>query len=352
VATDTVIVSDRGGTNPRRLPIFGLAASWELSNLCSLSCFANSEDLRATGLGGDLKGKWLTYESPFGSTCRWGGVITSRPVTDGVAEIAALGWAVLLRGRAVWQRARPTMAPPGALARKALQEASREEPHFLTMGQIDESGSPVLVTWGGEDIVQDVLPSLTADGQSDWLVTFERQFRFGRLGTDRSASVRLCEGRHILTYRAPDDLFILANRLVGVGASREGLESMRRGKRKRRKRRTIRDSDEFISAAVEDITSIRKYGPMERVISYSDTRDVGTIQSRLRRELERSANPTIPLEVSLINEDRIFASFSEGDTVTVELGGAGLRGTLRVRVRALDVGNATMRVAGDFRVTT
>lgn len=204
--SDEAIISDRGGKNPRRLPIANPSCSWELNTAGSFSAFARIRDLRAAGLGHDLKGRWLEWEHPTAG--RWGGVLSGRPVEDGVAELAADGWAKLLSGRVLAEQDTPPPGPIGGLIRRLVIAAGRDDPTFIKLGVIDEGGPSIQIDTGGGDIGDDLLPQLAQDGGAEWYVDADRRINVARkLGRDRSATVRLVEDRHVTNFRLDDDLW-------------------------------------------------------------------------------------------------------------------------------------------------
>lgn len=370
---DEVTISERGGGNPRRLVVMQASCSFAISSAGMFSAFVRLDDLQQAGLPQNIKGMWIRYESEAGP---WFGVITGRPVTDGVCELAAMSAAILLRGRVLDALVRPVSGPAGALMRKVLQEATRDEPTFLTIGTIDESGPSLSLSYGAEDVYNDILPMLAGDSGYEWTVTPDRMFHFARfVGEDKSASVRLVEDRHIAGYRASDDLWMISNRLIGTSAADE-MESKfvmeeytkkkrtrnkaykrgangKRGRKYVKRRQTFKREvwqeqlDPFTSMVTGDIDSIQKYGPLEVVRDYPDTRDLGTIEARLARELSELANPAVAVELTLVNVDDCYRRFVEGDVVWVDIGSAGLSGAFRVKTRSLDSGG--LRVAGDLR---
>lgn len=205
---DEVVISAPGGGEARRVPVVGVQCSWELSNIGSFSGFARIEDLRAVGLGGDLNDVWIEWDHPL--LGRWGGVITERPMTDGVAEISAEGWAGLLRDHLLDQWDQAPDGSGAGIAARALRSSvnPRGSLAFITIGTVDESGLPVGVTLGGQDMASGVLPQLSEEAGLEWLVDSERVLHLGqRLGRDRSAAVRFVEGVEIVTYTLADSAF-------------------------------------------------------------------------------------------------------------------------------------------------
>jgi hypothetical protein len=185
------------------VPVFGVQASEELNAAGTFSAFCRIPDLREAGLGWDLQDRWLAWDGPAGFT--WGGVITGRPVEDGIAEIEAEGWSSLLRGHLLTAFERVPEGGAGGLVRRAVIAANTSGPTFVDIGMIDEGGEPVSATFGGTDVL-DVLSGLTQDGAVEWVVDSSRTIHAARkLGRDVSARVRLVEDRHITAYRIADD---------------------------------------------------------------------------------------------------------------------------------------------------
>jgi hypothetical protein len=90
------IISEPGDIHPQRIAIAAPQLSWEINAPGSFSGFVRLDELRRAGLAGDLRGMWLTYLSSAGE---WGGIVTGRPLADGVAEITGEGFVSLLRGQ-------------------------------------------------------------------------------------------------------------------------------------------------------------------------------------------------------------------------------------------------------------
>src|SRR5262245_18808546 len=165
---DEVIISDYGGINPRRLPVVAVNVSWELNNVGSFSAFTRLADLRDHGCAGELKGSWLEWHHPLAGA--WGGVISGRPINDGVVELAAEGWGALLRHHPLgdWMRLNP--GPAAGLARRGIPAADADEPTYLSLAPVDEYGEWVGFRSGGQDLLDDYLPELVDAGRLEWYV--------------------------------------------------------------------------------------------------------------------------------------------------------------------------------------
>jgi hypothetical protein len=351
IVPDEVIVMDRGGGRARRVPVANVACSWSANAAGTFSAFTRISDLRAVGLGGSLAGRWIEWTHPTAG--RWGGVISGRTISDGIPELAADGWASLLRGRVIVEQQRPPAASPGTIARHLVLAAGREQPTFLSLGTFDEGGEPVSVALGSGDVLDDLLPSITKETGFKWRVDAARRFHFGRnLGRDRSGSVRLVEGRHIVDYRADEDQW-----------------SMRLGQRIR-----VESAEAFARRATRQIA-----GAMPHPARVTDPR-AGSANDRLLETLAttmtgsgllqflddaptRIANEprsqavwanylplTTPLSITVADVDACWRAFDVGDRIRVDLGSGGFAGTLEVMERGLDAAAGTMIVSGDAMV--
>lgn len=314
-----IIISDPGGGHAARVPIVGVQASWSLSNIGTFSGFCRLSDLRAAGWGGDLRGAWLEWS--HATAGRWGGVITGRPVADGIAEIAAEDWGGLLRGQVLDVWSRPQYGSPAGLARMAFAHVAREEPTFLTIGECQETGAlSVAVTLGGQDFLGDVLPSLV-DAGLEWSVDADRVLHLGvRLGQDRSSTVTIDDSREIISYQlANDTLALTPMQQVQVEAAQQALlrdHSQRRARRGWRDPRILplrfRLHGAGLASTVAGVT------PLTTPFS-AQVRDVAGAWGRC-----------------LI-----------GDTVRLVLTGVDFEGVLRIVERSLDTVGRVLSLAGE-----
>lgn len=375
-----MLISSRGGGDARRVPVAGIQASWEVSNAGSFSAFARLDDLRRAGLGADLKGRWLEWTHPTAG--RWGGVITGRPVTEGVAEIAADGWAALLRGR-VLASSEQVIAPAGGLARRAVLAAAQEQATFLRLGTIDEGGQEIGVAFSG-DVGDDVLPNLAESADVEWRVDADRVFHLARrLGTDRAATVRLIEERHVLGARIEDDLWTTASAQVltlgsvpdgggdgGVGTGGTGSGGGSRGGVVTSPRffpwwglvgGLAGFGDDAIGAGwlqrLSDPAPAATYhwpgwggaagiSPPAPAPWAAQPPGVGANNPAVAAP-RHLPPPTVPVELTIADRDQIWAAFDIGDTVRLELGSIGFVGRFRCLVRAVDTTTGAMSAAGE-----
>ena len=365
IRPDEITVMEHGGTNPRRVPVTGVSCSWALNEPGSLSCFARYADLRAAGLGDDLDGMWLSWRGRAGE---WGGVIDGNPVSGGTPEIAASGWAELLRGRALPPLLRRDQGRVGGLAALAVtgSDAETEAGSLIALGTIDDGGEAVTIDAGTQDVLEDFLPALVEAGGLEWIVDFDRRFHAGRfIGRDRSHVVRLTEGRHFASddctlansawSKSPAELLALESnteRVAGVstgpsqtpvfGRRRRARRKVRRRKGGRGRWRPGRRQTGFAldpiavtpgSAAATDAGEAQPAG-------------VGLhapwVPQAVGAPLE-----TTPVEVSIRDIDGAWAECQPGNVVRLLVGSAGFSGWLRILNRGYESASGVLLLSGE-----
>lgn len=310
---ESITVSEPGGRDARRVRVVGTQCSWLINNIGNLSCFVRIETLRAVGLGGDLVGKWLQWDHTL--LGRWGGVITERPIAEGVCEIQAEGWAGLLRGQVIgdWDLV-PQGSPAGVLQRAlSVAVSATEKPSFVRVGRIDEGNDPIRVMLGGQDILEDLLPEL-ADLGLEWIVDADRVLSAGpRLGRDRSHVIRLVEGRDMLDPQiATGALPASPSQTLQIEGAQLAAHKGRGGTL------ALRSTPHWEAPQI-------------------------TVLPRLSgRTLE-----TRPLQATLANRAGSWVKFGLGDTVSILLESDGFSGTLRVMKRGYNGETNTLEIAGE-----
>lgn len=368
-AFDEVVISERGGGLPRRVPIAAPQMSWEISNTGTFSAFARIDDLRRASLGQDLSGKWLTYDG--GYLGRWGGVITGRPVTEGTAEIAAEGWGALARGRVIPEGVFMTQGPAAGIAARAIMEAGRDGATFLTIGTIEEGGNSVAIRLTG-DVMSDILPQLVEAGDLEWIVDADRRFHAGRrLGRDRSHDVRLVEDVHITTAHLDNDLWTTApthnlrvrSALAGGAGSAPlwtTLSELRTLATASRLPEGVPVGGSGVSADAGAISpgAVQFYG-VDPPIEWAATATGTAIPPWAGMPVGIGANtpaipsvhgaplPTTPMSLEVSNARKTWRLFDVGDTVHVDMGSVGFCGRLRIMVKAVDVSGQSLTVGGE-----
>lgn len=311
---DEVVISNPGGSGARRVPIVGVECSWELSNIGSLSGFSRIEDLRAVGLGDDLKGMWVEWADPLVGA--WGGVVTERPMTDGVAEISAEGWAGLLRHHVLDQWEQAPQGTPAGIFRRAFNVAISlaGAPTSITLGAADNGGEPITTTLGGQDLLRDLLPKLVEDGGLEWQIDADRVLTMGqRLGRDRSASVRLFEGREIVTYQLADSTF------ATTPEQTLQIETLQDEARENRGNVLRARTSPFWRQPRLTVTP--------------------TVTGR--------TTETTPMQMTIVNADQAWATCQLGDRVRVVIESAGFSGIYRITGRGFDSVAQELKLAGE-----
>ena len=374
---DDLIIAEPGNLAPVRVPITAPLCSWEINAAGTFSGFVRQDDLRAAGLGGDIKGYWLQYATSAGP---WGGVITGQPSSGGVVEIAGEGFLGLVRGRVISNPVVALSGSAGGLARRALALAGAGNPTFVRLGTIDEGGGPCAVELVG-DVGSDILPQIADAGDVEWRFDAERTFTLARrLGTDRSMTVRLVEDRQIVQSRLTDDL---ENDQTGQVWRVQGELSQALGAGSVAPHWEPRSSAGIVGPGWGGLPEGIPAGAAANRLGYRSAageswrarRQAYTVETAGVAALPGSnaapapwqglpvgigANnpavagrrhvppPTVPCELTLANVDGCFRAFDLGDTVRVELGSVGATGRFRVQMKYLDVATQALTVAGEL----
>lgn len=343
-------IGDWGGANPRLLPdLVNLKLSWEVNTAGLLTCELPKVDFERVGFSLlELGGKWVTY-LPRLATLRWSGAITGVALSNGMVTIAAESFHTMLRKKLVTVsqgEGEAVTGKPGTMMRLLLAEADPPPRKWgLRVGAIDSGGEDIAVFLEDADLYDDGIPAVTSDVGWEWEATPERVVNHGpRLGRDKSASVVLVEGRHIVAASWAEDGARIENLLSATGTA------------KVRKRRGKPKVERAISyGPVGDQASIQRWGVREGVRDYGRVANQDSLKARLEADLKRSANPPAAVTLDLANEDDVWGAFREGDDVQVQLPLSGVPAAkLRVQVRSLDAASGMMTIAGDatgdFRV--
>lgn len=382
---DDAVISAPGNLEPRRVPLAAAQCGWSINEAGSFSAFVRLDDLRAAGLVGDIKGYWLTYPTSAGL---WGGVVTSQPSTGNYLEIGAEGFVSLVKGRVLTERLVAMGGSAGGLARRALAQAGAGNPTFLDIGDIDEGGGALTLDLTG-DVATDVLSQLAEAGDVEWVVTAERVFTLARrLGSDRSATVRLVEDRHIAQARVNDDLSTVTSGQV-LRVQSELSQAVMTSRRPQAAQATVQPPTNpavptgptplpqppvwewkssgfggLLSGALSGMaeawqSQLQTYGlELPGVASTPNTSaapppwyavPVGIGANNPAVAARRHVPPpTVPVELTLANIDNCFLAFDLGDTVRVDLGSIGVTGRFRAMSKALDAATQTLTVAGEL----
>jgi hypothetical protein len=360
---DAVTLSDYGGGNSTTIPVIGAQASWELNAAGTFSAFTTPEAMAEAGRWGPIAGAWVIWSHPTAG--QWGGVAIGKPATHGVTEIAAEGFAVLMRGRGVESTPRldELTGTAGGAIRRAFGAVFDGVPLFVTRGMWDESGDPAILAVNTRDLYADVLGSAAGDGDTEWYVDAQRRLFFGQsLGVDRTASVVLIEDREIVSARLGDDLWaapaseIVQYEPVAVQATSASiLSGGRKGRRKRDRQTSHRAGRKDRHKPGRPVRRLRRTvmtsqpGPAApSLLVEQDTlpRNLGLTMLSVPKPAYIQID-TLPLELTLVDRNSAFANTQLGDVVRVVIESARFAGQFRVHSRAIDTTQGTMIVAGE-----
>lgn len=375
-----------GGGGAGYVRVSDIQASWAISETGTFSCFARVDDLRRAGFGFDLQDRWITWTGPAGT---WGGVCIGRPVEDGIVEIEGEGWASLLRDRMLVEFERVPAGGAGGLAARAVRGASSAEPTFISIGYVDEGGEMIPATFGGQDVLDDVLSELSGD--VEWIVDENRVFHaMRRLGRDLSHTIRLIEGRQIVHYLIADDSWAepsdesyafetieeTARRALAAGASiiqmdpqlslvasapvaaatpASGGDHNNKRHRRRRQRRDGPDGPGGRRNKHNRRNRHRGRGGGGRSATMPPppppwvARPVGTGANSPAVPAEATMDlPTVPIQLTLANVNGIYRFMDLGNTIRVELSSSGgFAGRVRIMSKGYDSNTGDLEIAGE-----
>lgn len=297
-----------------RLAVTGVRCDWTLSQAGALAATIPARDALDAGLW-DRIGDWVRFE--HGSGAVWAGKLTTLTPRVGLWEIGALSFHAELQGRRTEPRAIPLVGTPGGLFRRLLSDTAATNPLPFRAITADQGGSPVTLDARAMDVYRDAIPALLEGTDADWDVDADRNVSFGNVGSDLTGSVHLCEGREVIDFDLPRDLWTIVNDwLVVAGDGRDFRTATR--------------------LVVEDSDSIRAYGRVQDTLVVPETSE-SSIRTTGLRQVARTKDPSLSMGLTLGNVDGItFGAFEVGDTVRVTLTSAGMSVAYRVRSMALD----------------
>jgi hypothetical protein len=327
VAASVLRVEDRGGGNPFILDHAAARCSWVVSAPGSFSCVVSDRDARRWGAAGAswLGSKWVRLETA--DLPAWGGVVTTMRWAPGTLELGAESFHALLRRRRVPRTYGQQRATAGALAQRAYRDVQADDYTFIRTFEADETGDPIDFEWHGGDLADDVFRELaTASGQ-EWTVDADRAAEWRvRLGADKSGTVHLAYPHEIVSYSLTGDLWTVENDIEGEAA------------------------DTAFAAPVydqaEDNASVKTRGRYQTTRTYPNVVSKGTVRPKVKRDLERLANPTQVVTMTVANVAHCWGKFQLGDTILATLPGADSRLRVRLGAIAVDVDGGTMELAG------
>lgn len=365
-APSDVVIADRlSDANQVRLTATtGLTVSWELSRAGQLAFDIPLVDLIAYGYRNPtaLKGKWLHYEHPTAGP--WGGKITNVSLSDGVVSVGAESWAAELKGvgSRVWGG-----SAYGMVAMLMQQVDMTRNLTGITRGTIDFGGQgDVLVLdeilTPGTDLYDTYIPAVLDRWQTErgnraglqatgWNVDpVTRKLSFdATYGSDKSASVWLHAGRHVVGTDIADDLEDVINTVFYSGKVNYRFTETKthlNKKGKRRKRRVTHTGVRTAYITGVDSTSVGQFGERGQQFQ-EDFPSETAMQKAANQRVRQLSLDTQNVSIETVDVDDIWRQFREGDIITAALGFDGLIGKMVVRMRALDVASGVMTVAGE-----
>ncbi len=323
-AVSSILLADPGGYNARRIRTADLSRGWAVSEAGILSGFAVSADVRGTLLS-DFRGKWIACAG--GQEGPWNGVITAAPLKPGGRDITAETHHCQLKSRLTPRSNHRDSAPAGALWVNMLSTLQfGEDPLWFASYGADEHTDPMPWEWRLEDAYEATL-SLAQEGGMEWHVDADRNAAMReRVGSDLSATVHLVGKHHVVDYELPEDLWVVANEVVGVAGDA--------------------DFERAQTVTVADPDSIATFGRRyQTALVAPNAVDRSTIEPLARAELNRRKDGHGPFDITIVNEGRVYSRFREGDSIRVTVGKPALTVKARVMARTLEP-NGAMAVSG------
>ena len=323
----TILIADPGGRNEQRLPTNGITRSWAVEQSGTLSAELLTDTLVRAGLTAP-KGMWVRVEANDVGT--WAGEVQeAQPNGDGTTELTATDWRILFAARRLSRLsrlARPLFGSPGTLALAALADAEKHGPVWVRDRTADETGLPVELRLDGQSL-GDALNALASGSGEEWRIDPDTlAFTWGRTGVDRSGNRQLVAPRHIVEYRLPDSVAPVVNDLIVY---------------------PLHDRDDTRRAVrVEDTASIAAVGRRQDEAALGNPGSVIALRPAAQALVEQLAKRGQTIELRLVNVDRCFGWFREGDTIECLLPRNNQQVTVRIMARSLSEPDNVMDVSG------
>jgi hypothetical protein len=323
----TVIISDEGGRNPRRIKTNGCDRSWSIESSGTLSCEVLTADLVKHGLMRP-KSKWVFVEDNDAGS--WAGVISdSNAKADGTTEIAAIDWkGSLFDKRSLPKQSRPHYGPAGALALMAIR-ASEQELHLWAEDRTaEETGDPVQLQFDGQDLLDGLESLRSASGQEYDIDPDTMAFHWGPMGRDKTNTVQLVAPRHIVDFTVPDSLDPVVNWLKATASGNSAIRAQ--------------------SITAVNLESMADVG----IRMGRETLDGALAASALKRvaqsRVDQLAAQGATLECRIVNrdaDDRCFGWFRHGDTICALIPQISSQLDIRIMARSLSDDDQVMSVS-------
>lgn len=316
-------------SNRTPLTVAGVAASWRVSGPTSLSTEVLTSTLIETFQTVDLRAYWLFWTHPRLGT--WGGEISEceADLATGTTEIAARDFSALLDSRRVHKVYDIPSATPGAIVKAIITGMQRDGDGYSHIRTInaEETGESIPFQFRGGKVI-DALRTLESKSGDEWYVDDQRRLWWmARRGRNKTASVSLVEGIHIVRGRYSVALGPIVNDLLVVPANQQYAISQ--------------------SFSIQDDASIKKIGLRQDQLTYT----IGVTESALRpvaqKDLRRLTKLGDVITFDLQDVDGCFAWFGDGDVIRLLLPSINKRLDVRVMARSYDTGTSTLTVTGD-----
>lgn len=322
---NTILISEPDGRNTRRIPINGVSRSWSVDRPGTLSVETMSAALIREQLHGELRGHRILYQHDDAGT--WGGVISDvTPAWDGTTEITAADLRMLFDKMRLPRRTEPVTGPAGSLSLMAITEATRLHGSPVVDRFATDMGTPILLDFDGGEL-RPKLDSMAAEsGQEWWIDPDTLYFHWGIKGRDLTGSVQLIAPRHIATWQAPESIDPVVNDLEAfpINDRASALQTM-------------------IAEVQESITAIGRRQASEGIFGGATAIQIRTAAIERAQELAAMGRA---IDMDVLNTDRCWGWFREGDTVCVLLPSNSSRLIVRIMARSVDDRHSVMNVSG------
>lgn len=328
-AVFTIAITNPGDDTPTVLDVAGVSASWQVSGQTALSCEAETDTLLHTFQTIDLRGKWLRWD--HGTLGTWAGQITDVEADygAGTTEIAATDFSSLLDSRRIDKVYDVTASPAGGLAKRVVIDAAREAGGYTWIQNIfaDQTGDQITLQLRGGK-VSDALQTIADRSMDEWWVDAQRQLWWQRRrGGNKTGSVQVVEGRHIVNHRYSLALGPIVNDLLAVPADERYAKSQ--------------------AFVIDDDASIQRFGRRQDQRTYSSMVTESTIRPLALKDLTKLKALGDTIQFDLVNIDGCFSWFGDGDSIMLLLPSVGRSMQVRVLARSYDTDAAVLTVSGD-----
>jgi hypothetical protein len=323
---ELTLTMPRSKANPLRVEINGASWSKPVSDVGTFNAEVPTRHLKDAGLLPDPRGRWVAWAH---GALVWAGVVTAvrDDAGSGTTELVARTWEWLLQGRRAPRFGQTNAANPGDLLRRAIADRSRGSDPIGLEVLADRTGAAIPLVARGSDLL-DLLRDVVRRGGGDYTVDHATRtlvYR-NRIGVDRSGTVVLSEGRHVVGYRRDLDLEALYNEVLVTPAD----EPYGRTR----------------SVEARDDASIRRHGLRQTSIVVEGLVTRAALRPAAEAELARLVGLGQTLSLEVANVDRCWESFAEGDAITAVLPGVNARYRLATRIINYDTDTDLLGVTG------